>query len=116
MWDLLPWAFLYDAYKAWYANVEPSGTVEGLSQFTESLKDHLHSSSEWGVTNTSVRPGTRMSTPELLIDQYKLTAWMNPAYTGADPAKRSIPALKANYKGLLRQTQVLAAGGKDDDK
>lgn len=116
VWDLLPWAFLYDAYKAWYANVEPSGTVEGLSQFTESLKDHLHSSSEWGVTNTSVRPGTRMSTPELLIDQYKLTAWMNPAYTGADPAKRSIPALKANYKGLLRQTQVLAAGGKDDDK
>lgn len=102
VWDLLPWSFLYDTYKAWYSNVEPSGSVEGFSQFTESLKDHLQASPTWSSTNSSVRPGTRMSAPELLIDQYKLTSWMSSSYSGTDPKKRCIPDFKTNYKGLLR--------------
>ncbi|WP_374460058.1 phage/plasmid primase, P4 family [Microbacterium sp.] len=114
-WDLLPWAFLYDAYKAWYSRVEPSGTVEGFNQFTESLKDHLHESTTWSSTASSVRPGSRMSVPEPLISEFNLTGWMNPAYSGTDPLKRSRPVLKANYKGLLRCVAVAASGSGGED-
>ncbi|MEX0158610.1 MULTISPECIES: DNA primase family protein [unclassified Microbacterium] len=103
VWDLLPWAFLYDAYKAWYANVEPSGTVEGFNQFSESLKDHLQASKSWSVTSSSMRPGSRMSAPEPLVNEHKLTAWMNQTYSGSGPLKRTFPyPLKTNYKGILR--------------
>lgn len=114
-WDLLPWAFLYDAYKAWYSNVEPSGTVEGLNQFTESLREHLRDSTDWSATLSSVRPGTRMANPERMIDDFKLTQWMNPTYSGTDPDKRCMPRLKTNYKGLVRQVAAAAATSEDDD-
>lgn len=114
VWDLLPWAFLYDAYKAWYSRVEPSGTVEGYNQFTESLKDHLQDSTAWASAASSVRPGTRMSSPEPLISEFNLTSWMNPSYSGSDPLRRSRPALKANYKGLLRRDIVTTSSSAGD--
>ncbi|WP_153302198.1 phage/plasmid primase, P4 family [Microbacterium foliorum] len=114
-WDLLPWAFLYDAYKAWHSTVEPSGMVEGLNQFTESLREHLRASEEWMPTATSTRPGGRMVEPEPLIEEYNLTRWMNPTYTGTDPRRRCVPVLKANYKGLLRRVVSTAPlDGRDD--
>ncbi|MDH5132204.1 MULTISPECIES: DNA primase family protein [Microbacterium] len=114
VWDLLPWSFLYDAYKGWYSRVEPSGTVEGLNQFTETLREHLKSSTAWSPTNTSVRPGTRMSSPEPLIDDLRLTDWMNTNYSGSDPNRRCLPTLKTNYKGLLR-TQSAGTTPDEDD-
>lgn len=116
VWDLLPWSFLYDAYKAWYAKVEPSGTVEGYNQFTESLKDRLQTSTTWSVAATSVRPGNRMSTPEPLIDELKLASWTNQTYSGTDPRRRCVPfPLKANYKGLIRATGTVGTTPGDDD-
>lgn len=114
-WDLLPWAFLYDAYRAWFSAVEPSGTVEGLNQFTEALREHLQSSSDWAPTAASVRPGNRMRAPEPLIEEYKLTSWMNPNYSGTDPMRLCVPQLKANYKGLVRTGARHSPADGDDE-
>lgn len=112
-WDLLPYAFLYDLYKAWFKLASPSGTQVGRNTFIVDLNNAILGSSEWyPVPNgNAVRPGSMMNAAEPLIFDYHLDKWMNPAYRGSDVEKLCHPDLKANYKGLLRHT---AAGQNDD--
>jgi putative DNA primase/helicase len=43
-----------------------------------------------------------MDAPELLIHRFELRDWMNPNYSGTDPAKRSTGIREDRYRGLLR--------------
>ena len=115
VWDLLPFDFLYDLYKAWFAQNSPGGGVLGKITFNNYLVGVASESSKWLVPEKGadgkykrMRPGKCMDNPEPLIKQYNLTEWMNPVYRGNDEDKLCVPLLKTVYRGLVRATM----GGK----
>jgi putative DNA primase/helicase len=115
-WGLLPFAFLYELYKAWIAKTEPSGKPEGYKAFNETLRNYLGGSQKWTLPDTAVRPGQHMSAFEPLIAEFNLQYWMNQSYTGTDPVKRCMTSpLKPNYRGVVRATAVVILAGPDSD-
>lgn len=104
VWDLLPFAFLYDVYTAWFRKTNPSGTIISARSFTDSLMPLVETSQIWQCENKrkQIRTGKRMSQPERLIAVYGLNDWKDPSYTGSDPDKMSIPAAASQYRGLER--------------
>jgi putative DNA primase/helicase len=121
VWDLLPFGFLYDLYKSWFATNSPSGSPVGKHTFIADLLNIIEDSDQWYCTDRrlKVRPAQRMAQPETLIAQYDLKAWMNPLYTGTDINKKSTPMLAINYTGLLRYSNnpgIVGIVGDDDDE
>lgn len=116
VWDLLPFTFAYDAFRAWHAETTPGGSPVGQRQFVNDLVSVVRTDEMWFCRDKTqkVRPGQLMNQPEPLIAEYDLKKWMNPNYTGTDPLKRSRPALQASYRGLHRQT-VVASSGDDEE-
>ena len=115
-WDLLPYTFLYDIYKAWFKLTVPGGTVLGRNTFINDLNKALINHPVWypAPAGTAVRPGTKMNAAEPLIFTYHLDQWMNPAYRGQDIEKLCHPDLKDRYKGLLRYAQGPMSTNNDD--
>lgn len=105
VWDILPFSFLYELYKAWFRKNSPSGTVQGKTKFTDELLTVIRESDTWECVdkNKNIRVGNKMDKPELLIATYGVSDWFNPYYNGADLAKLSTPPLKPFYRGLLRK-------------
>lgn len=103
-WDLLPYTFLYDLYKAWFKLNVPNGTMVGRNTFVQELNKALYGDTTWYPTpsNAPVRPGNKMNAAEPYIFEYHLEKWTNPTYRGTDIEKLCHPELKATYKGLLR--------------
>lgn len=103
-WDLLPFGFLYDLYKAWSAGRSPSERVLGKSAFIDDLVRAVSRSCIWYCRGkgTTIRTASRMSRPEPLIAEFDLTAWMPPGCTGEDIAKRCTPVTAQIYRGLER--------------
>lgn len=103
-WDLLPFGFLYDVYKAWFAKTNPSGKPLGKNKFIESLMPVINDSTIWYCRNktASIRTGSKMDRPELLIAQYDLVDWKAPGYTGANPLVACVPQKAVSYRGLER--------------
>lgn len=106
VWDLVPFTFLYDLYKAWFRRNSPSGSIQGKNTFTTDVLNLLSSSSEWYCKDkqATIRTKNRMDRPELLIVEYGLTDWMSKTYKGSDPTRIATPTLNENYRGLLRRT------------
>lgn len=106
IWDLLPFTFLYDLYKAWFADVSPSGSPVSSRQFSNELVAITREDDLWHCSDKrkQLRTGTRMDDPEPLIAEYDLKKWMDPKYTGSDPYKKSRPIVGINYRGLERRT------------
>ncbi len=104
-WDLVPFTFLYDLYKSWHAKSYPSGSIQGKNTFINDVLNLIRESDTWYCNNksTKIRPEHRMDKPEPLIWDYKLEDWYNPNYKGSDVNKLCMPALKANYTGILRK-------------
>ncbi|WP_081416700.1 DNA primase family protein [Arthrobacter castelli] len=118
-WDLLPFPFLYDHYKVWFAAVSPSGSPVSRQQFVTDLVSIIAEDENWHCPdkNRKIRPGSMMNTPEPLIGEYELKNWYSPTYQGSDPLRLAQPMLKANYRGLLRATPTTtAAPAGDTDK
>lgn len=114
VWDLLPFAFLYDLYKSWFAKNNPSGSPAGRNVFINDLVTIIAKSPHWHCSdkNAKIRSGKRMASPEPLIARYDLKDWMNQGYTGADPLKRStVHPLQANYRGIQRTVASASATG-----
>ncbi len=110
MWDLVPFRFLHDLYRAWFRETHPSGQGRERDRTRLLLREHLAGSAEWEHKGSvAVRPKAQMNEPELLIAQYGLQNWMNTSYTGTDPSKRSAPQLAVNYKGIVRRAPRTAA-------
>ncbi|XCP85820.1 phage/plasmid primase, P4 family [Roseburia hominis] len=108
VWDLLPFSFVYDLYKAYFKRWNPSGTVQGKSSFLNELLSILAKDpdSEWYCDDKQkkIRTGSKMDKPELFIREYGLVEWVNPHYSSSyDNDKYCRPCLKESYRGLLRK-------------
>lgn len=102
-WDLVPYKFLYDLYKAWYRANCPSGIVSGKINFMKEFRALMKDNSDWECDDSSHRTGNKMCVPEALIDEYCLEKWMNPMYLSSkDINKRCLPLLKSHYNGMVR--------------
>ena len=104
VWDLLPFGFLYDLYKAWFRKNSPSGLIQSKNSFINEVLIILNDYPDWYCLgrDREIRPSQRMSKPELLIEMYNLEDWKNPGYFGGDPNQRCMTKLKTTYRGLLR--------------
>ena len=104
VWDLLPYGFLYDLYKAWLERNNPKGSTVSKRMFCMTLNGIVKNDvcSDWDVSGRPVHVQQLMKNPESLIAEYNLTEWMNPGYHGTDVNKLCVPDLKSTYKGLLR--------------
>lgn len=109
VWDLVPYKFLFDLYKAWYDQNFPRAQQVSLPVFINSLKTIImRESIVWGCDDDNrkkYRTGNKMSKPELLIDQYQLKEWYSKAYQGRDPKKRCTltSELAVSYTGIFRK-------------
>lgn len=106
-WDLLPFSFLYDLYKAWAKQNSPNGSIQGKNTFiTDLLKLMPALLPDWYSPGrqSAIKPANKMSVAEPLIDQYNLTDWKNKGYNGYDIDKMCRPTLKATYNGIIRRT------------
>ncbi len=104
-WDLVPFTFLYDLYKAWYVKNVGRSDVVGKQVFIKNLIAVLDENSEFICEDKSkkYRTGTQMDKAEPLIAEYDLKDWMNPMMSGShDMEKRCHPVLKEVYRGIVR--------------
>lgn len=104
-WDLLPFPFLYDLYRSWFAKNSPSGSPIGRNTFIKDIVAIVRSSQQWYCTDREVRTrtGKRMDAPEPLSVQYDLKDWVSKTYTGANIHQRGALSQPADsYRGLLR--------------
>ena len=110
-WDLLPFAFLYDLYKAWGAKT--GGGRKPLSQrtFVDRLLEATRKDPDWEYQDRrlQIRCGARMDAFEALVDEHELLDWAEPSH-GVPVNQRSgitrpVGAAlgKTNYRGLLRR-------------
>ena len=108
VWDLLPYSFLFDLYRAWFEKNAPNGTLQGKNTFINSLRSVLKGNEEWFICERSntVRTGNHMDKAEPLILKYNLKDWMTPlTINSKDPLTACHPKiLNPNYRGLLRVT------------
>lgn len=110
VWDLVPYAFLYDLYKVWYDQNYPRAQQVSRPAFINALKVIIQRESiVWTCDDDNrkkYRVASKMSKPELLIDQYKLANWMSKSYAGRDPKKKCTLVaddLAASYTGIIRK-------------
>ena len=110
-WDLLPYAFLFDLYKSWYDQNFPRAQQVSRPVFINALKTIVQRESlVWGCDDDNkkkYRIGTKMSKPELLIDQYGLKKWENTSYNGRDAIRKCTlklgDPLAESYSGIFRK-------------
>lgn len=103
-WDLLPFGFLYDAYKAWFGKSNPSGKPLGRNKFVEALMPVVNDSSIWYCKSKTapIRSAGKMSRPEMFIAQYELEDWKAQGYAGKNPLQVCTPTPAVSYRGLER--------------
>ena len=108
VWDMVPFTFLYDLYRAWYIkNAGGKGEVKGSQTFKKEFLIRLKEYPDWFCDDPGkyMKPGKKMDKAEPLIAEYDLKEWMNPMMSGShDISKRCHPMLKTTYAGILRAT------------
>ena len=104
VWDVLPFAFLYDGYKSWFKKNSPNGQIQGKNTFITDLLSVIDNNTGWTCPGRSkaIRPGTKMDEPEYLIIQYDLKDWMNPSYKGNDWKAKCKTVPRQTVNGLIR--------------
>lgn len=114
-WDLIPFTFLYDLYKAWLKKYCPAGKPLNRTPFITNLLNMLPTMPEWKCDDKkkAIRPKNMMDKPEPLILEYDLTDWKNPRYKGEDVNQICRVALKDSYRGLERVVTVTSLGSED---
>lgn len=110
-WDLLPFTFLYDLYKAWLAKVNPVGSALSRNCFNRELIAAVSGNPGWVYENKQVASKNRMDRPEPLILRYDLKDWKNPMYMGTDVSQICRPQLCTSYRGLQRKVPTTTVTG-----
>lgn len=121
VWDLVPYSFLYDLYKAWFRENNPQGSPVGNLVFRKELKsvmqrggcgfvpalDNAGRDAQVRVTKTN------MQGAETLIWRYResMKSWMAPRYSGMDPMQACLPRLSSSYRGILRVKGAVSGTG-----
>ena len=115
-WDLVPFSFMYDLYKAWFRKNSPNGSLQGKNTFIMDVTNLLQNYPDWTCIGrqTAIRPGHMMDAPEPLIAEYNLEDWKNPNYTGGDINRICTPQLKATYNGIRRLSKSGGTDASDD--
>ena len=115
-WDLVPFSFMYDLYKAWFRKNSPNGSLQGKNTFIMDVTNLLQNYPDWTCIGrqTAIRPGHMMDVPEPLIAEYNLEDWKNPNYTGGDINRICTPQLKATYNGIRRLSKSGGTDASDD--
>lgn len=105
-WDLLPFPFLYELYKAWFRKNSPTGSIQGKNKFITEIVNVTKNSPLWYCIDKTktLRSTGKMDKPEPLIAQYGLDDWKNPTYTGSDINKMCMPHVQDFYRGLIRHS------------
>ena len=113
VWDLLPFGFLYDLYKAWFVHTSPSGSVLGRNTFVKDVGALVRSGQypEWSCDDSraKIRVAGRMSVGEPLVHRYGLDDWRNPGYSGSDPLLAGLPPVDKDdtFRGIQRVGRVV---------
>ena len=106
LWDLLPFTFLYDLYRAWFQKYIPSGSPQARNTFIKDLLIAVQGNFMWQCPdkNAKIKTGKRITCAEPLIEEYNLTNWYNKKAMGSsDINKRCFPNnLATSYRGLTR--------------
>ncbi len=116
-WELAPFTFLYDLYRAWFERNNPSGRPISCRSFQSEILEILRSQDlGWECPDKTrlVRAFPRMSAPEPLIAEYGLDRWMNRTYKGNDPMKigtLSPAGVSVAYRGITRKPADPQPGG-----
>ena len=107
VWDLLPFSFLYELYKAWFHKNSPNGSLQGKNKFITEIVNITKNNSMWYCIDKTktIRSTGKMTEPEPLIATYGLDDWKNPNYTGGDTNRICMPKVQDFYRGLLRYPQ-----------
>ena len=110
-WGMLPLAFAYDLYAAWYKRNYPGAKAVGKETFIEELQHIIAKDDEWEMPPKrwngkkedwpQIRTGNRMDGPEPLIFEYGLQRWRSPTYIGPDIMKMCCPKLAVHYRGAI---------------
>ncbi len=100
-WDVIPISFLYDLYKAWFAENCPGGLKLGRNIFFSRIAQMESETPGWRVVRGDHRPGQGMAKPEPLITRYKLENWRNKSYQGTNPDAINTPTPKDKYRGCF---------------
>ena len=107
VWDLVPYSFLYDLYKAWLLECNPCAHPLGKKLFISRFKELINTEydDKWKAHDDPVTANQNgnMKNPETLIAKYYLRKWMNPTYTGKDDKKISTPRISSSYRGMVRK-------------
>jgi len=111
-WTLVPYTFVYDVYKAWFKEINPSGKPEGRTGFLRNLKQIIISDSNfskvWSVCDNAVSTKTTICTPEPILERYKLDMWRDPAYKGNDYNKLIMPYTReTRLRGFVRRSNAV---------
>lgn len=116
-WNLLPFTFLYDLYKAWNELNNPSGKPLGKTTFINDLIQLVKLDKEWICLDKAKQirvTKTNMVGPEPLILEYNLKDWMSPTHKGRNKDLLATPVLADRYRGIERVSAVSSDEDVDD--
>ena len=109
-WNLLPRDFLFELYSEWYRRNYGNDTGrQGKNTFLKTLSNLDIVKKDWTYSGVKqIYRADKMNSPELLIEKYNLTNWMNPRYNGStDMNKRcTVPVTANRYRGFERIKSV----------
>lgn len=102
-WQLLPFAFVYDLFEAWFPTVGLYEKPRNKTLFYDHLREILKDSDEWEITDGYVEVNDEnMPLPEPLIKEYNLKNWMNKDCDPDDETLLCSPALNSKYMGIRK--------------
>ena len=92
VWDRLPPQFVYDLYRAWFEDANPSGYATGKNTMIAELRAIVETDPDWTVhPAATVRcPMGEAGVPEPMIQNYRLARWYHQDFvsstrTGYEP-------------------------------
>lgn len=105
-WDILPFAFLWDLYRAWYSRVNPNGRISSRKVFLMELTSVVDESMVFHrPAQDKFKSAGRMDATEPLIADYELTDWMGKP-EARDVAIKCDFVKKESYRGLIRTAAI----------
>ena len=102
VWDMLPLAFLYEVFKNWCTDVNPSGQIYSRQKFKEMLVPIVQDEFEFKERGTpSSVHHHKMDQPEPLILKYHIVDFMRPNYRGYDANIICTTQIKSEYRNVF---------------
>lgn len=115
-WSLVPKPFLYELFKRWFQQSNPSGKVIAQRTFFDNLTAVVNNDPEWesrlSSQDSNVRSAANMDADEPLITEYGLdlpqrdgtpSQWVNHSYGGTSAQKKRDFTRKVKYRGIIRK-------------